>query len=130
MGGGVKTMKKLLVVLLALMLVSSLSFAQGTKEAPSPAKEIAKGVKSVGEFIGKVVSVTVAEPAKGVTEGAIKISDDMGNPVSYTVNSAAIILDASLNAITLNQLKEGSMVKVKTTKTKEGKEEVKAINVI
>ena len=53
-------MKKLLLVVLALMLVSSVSFAQGAnKEAPSPAKEIAKGVESVGDFIGKVVSVTV-----------------------------------------------------------------------
>jgi len=124
-------MKKLLLVLLALMLVSSVSFAQGaSKEAPSPAKEIARGVESVGEFVGKVVSVTVADPAKGVRNGTIKVADSMGNPVSYTVNSAATIVDASFNAITLNQLKEGSMIKVKAGKTKEGKEEAKAINVI
>lgn len=120
-------MKKLFLVLLALILASSVSFAQGAnKEAPSPAKEVAKGIESVGEFVGKVVSVTVADPAKGVREGTIKIADDMGNPVSYTVNSAATIVDASLNAITLNQLKEGEKVKVKATKTKEAK----AINVM
>ena len=124
-------MKKLLLVTLALMLVSSVSFAQGAnKEAPSPAKEIVKGVESVGEFVGKVVSVTVADPAKGVRNGTIKIADDMGNPVSYTVNSAATIVDASFNAITLNQLREGSMVKIKAERTKEGKEEAKAINVM
>ena len=124
-------MKKLLLVALALMLVSSVSFAQGAnKEAPSPAKEIVKGVESVGEFVGKVVSVTVADPAKGVRNGTIKIADDMGNPVSYTVNSAATIVDASFNAITLNQLREGSMVKIKAERTKEGKEEAKAINVM
>lgn len=124
-------MKKLLLVLLALMLVSSVSFAQGgTKEAPSPAKEVAKGIENVGEFVGKVVSVTVADPAKGISEGTIKVADQMGNPVSYTVNSAATIVDASLNAVTLNQLKEGSMVKIKAEKTKEGKEEAKAITVM
>ena len=124
-------MKKLLLVSLALMLVSSVSFAQGdNKEAPSPAKEIAKGIENVGEFVGKVVSVTVADPAKGVRDGTIKVADNMGNPVSYTVNSAATIVDASFNAVTLNQLKGGLMVKVKTEKTKEGKEEVKAINVM
>jgi len=124
-------MKKLLLVVLAIMLVSSVSFAQGAnKEAPSPAKEIAKGVESVGEFVGKVVSVTVADPAKGLRAGTIKVADDMGNPVSYTVNSTATIVDASFNAITLNQLKEGSMIKVKAEKTKEGKEEAKAINVM
>ena len=124
-------MKKLFLVVLALMLVSSVSFAQGaSKEAPSPAKEIAKGVESLGDFVGKVVSVTVADPAKGVRNGTIKVADDMGNPVSYTVNSAATIVDASFNAITLNQLKEGSMVKVKAEKTKDGKEEAKAISVM
>jgi len=124
-------MKKLFLVVLALMLISSVSFAQGAnKEAPSPAKEIAQGVESVGEFVGKVVSVTVANPAKGVKNGTIKVADSMGNPVSYTVNSAATIVDASFNAITLNQLKEGSLVKVKAEKTKEGKEEASAINVM
>ena len=120
-------MKKLLFVALALMLVSSVAFA---KDAPSPAKEIAKGVENVGEFVGKVVSVTVADPAKGVREGTIKVADKMGKPVSYTVNSAATIVDASFNAITLNQLKEGSMIKVKAEKTAEGKDEAKAINVM
>lgn len=124
-------MKKLLVITLALMLVSSVSFAQGAnKEAPSPAKEIAQGINSTGEFVGKVVSVTVANPAKGIETGTIKVADKMGNPVSYTVNSAAIIVDASLNAITLNQLKKGETVKVKAEKTPEGKEEAKAINVM
>ena len=124
-------MKKLFLIALALMLVSSVSFAQGaTKEAPSPAKEIAKGIENVGEFVGKVVSVTVADPAKGVRNGTIKVADSMGNPVSFTVNSAATIVDASFNAITLNQLKEGSMIKVKSEKTKEGKEEASAINVM
>jgi len=124
-------MKKVLLVVLALMLVSSVSFAQGaSKEAPSPAKEIAKGIQSVGDFVGKVVSVTVADPAKGVREGTIKVADKMGNPVSYTVNSAATIVDASFNAITLNQLKEGSMIKVKSEKTAGGKAEAKSINVM
>ena len=127
-------MKKLLLVALALILVASVSFAQGeakkSSSMPSPAKEIAKGVENVGEFVGKVVSVTVTNPAKGMGEGTVKVADEMGNPVSYTVNSAATIVDASLNAITLNQLKEGSMIKVKAEKTKEGKEEAKAINVI
>ncbi len=87
MRGGVEKMKKLLLAVLALMLVSSVSFAQGAnKETPSPAKEIAKGVGAIGEFIGKVVSVTVAAPAKGVRDGTIKVADDMGNPVSYPVN--------------------------------------------
>lgn len=124
-------MKKLFLVVLAIMLASSVSFAQGAnKEAPSPAKEIAQGIEKTGEFVGKVVSVTIADPAKGIKEGTIKVADQMGNPVSYTVNSTVTIVDASLNAITLNQLKGGETVKVKAVKTSEGKEEAKAINVM
>ena len=120
------------MVVFALMFAASACFAQGqaSEKAAGPVKAAEKGVQSVGEFVGKVVSVTVAEPAKGITESTVKVSDEMGNPVSYTVNSAATIVDASLNAITLNQLKEGSMVKVKATKTKEGKEEAKSISVM
>ena len=128
-------MKKILLVLFALTFVASACFAQMTEKSvteksAAPVKAVARGVQSVSEFVGKVVSVTVAEPAKGVTEGTVKISDDMGNPVSFTVNSAATIVDTSLNVITLNQLKEGEKVKVKATKTKEGKEEAKSINVM
>lgn len=123
-------MKKILLVVLALVLVSSFSFAQEAKKLPSPAKEVAEGVENVSEFVGKVISVSVAEPAKGMMDGTVKVSDDMGNPVSFTVKSTATIVDASLNVITLNQLKEGEKVKVQSTKTKEGKEEAKAINVM
>ena len=114
-------MKKLLVVTIALMLVGSACFAQGSDKSPEPAKSIAKGIKATGEFVGKVVSVTVADPAKGISEGTIKVADDMGNPVSYTVRSGATIVDASLNAITLGQLKSGEKVKVEATKDKEAK---------
>ena len=102
-------MKKLLLVVLALMLSASISFAQETKMG-EPVKTIAKGVEAVSEYVGKVVSVTVAEPAKGVTDNTVKVTDEMGNPISFTVSSAAKITDASLNAITLNQLKEGEKV--------------------
>ena len=122
-------MKKLLLVLIALMLCASVSFAQGDTKMGEPVKSMVKGVEKVTEFVGKVVSVTVAEPAKGVTDSTVKISDEMGNPISFTVSSAAKITDASLNAITLGQLKEGETVKVKATKTKEGKEEAESIAV-
>ncbi len=123
-------MKKLLLVALALVLVASFSFAQEAKKLPTPVKEVAKGVESLGEFVGKVVSVTVAEPAKGITDGTVKVSDDMGNPVSFTVKSTATVVDASLNVITLNQLKEGEKVKIQATTTKEGAKEAKSINVM
>jgi hypothetical protein len=122
-------MKKLLLVVTALMLCACISYAKDSSNTGEPVKSVAEGVGAVGVFVGKVVSVTLAEPAKGVTDNTVKVSDEMGNPVSFTVNSAATITDASLNVITLNQLKEGEKVKVKAAKTKEGKEEAKAIAV-
>jgi hypothetical protein len=127
-------MKKLLLVLFALTFVATASFAQITEKSvaeksAAPVKAVAKGVEKVGEYVGKVVSVTVAEPTKGVMDSTVKVSDDMGNPVSFTVKSTAKIVDASLNVITLNQLKEGSKVKVKAEKTAAGKEEATAIAV-
>jgi len=119
-------MKKLLLVVIALMFAAGICSAADMKE---PVKSVAKGVENVGVFVGKVISVTVAEPTKGVTDSTVKVSDEMGNPVSFTVNSAATITDASLNVITLGQLKEGEKIKVKATKTKEGKDEAKAIAV-
>ena len=120
-------MKKLLLVVVALMLVSGACFAQVSDKLVSPAKEVAKGVETVGQYVGKVVSVTVAEPAKGVTDGTVKVTDEMGNPISFTVSSAAKITDASLNVLTLGQLKAGEKVKVQAVKDKEGKEEAKTI---
>jgi len=122
-------MKKLLLVVIALMLVSGVCFAESAAKMREPVKSVAEGVEAVGVFVGKVVSVTVAEPTKGVTDSTVKVTDEMGNPVSFTVSSAAKITDASLNAITLGQLKEGEQVKVKATKTKGGKEEASAIAV-
>lgn len=123
-------MKKLAVVLFALAFVASVCFAQGALEKTEPVKSVEKGVKNVGEFVGKVVSVTVAEPAKGITDGTVKVSDDMGNPVSFTVKSTAKVIDASLNVITLDQLKAGTKIKVESAKSKEGKEEAKSITVM
>ena len=122
-------MKKFLLVAIALMLVSSVCFAQGETKMNEPVKSMVKGVQAVTEYVGKVVSVTVAEPAKGITDNTVKVSDQMGNPISFTVSSAAKITDASLNVITLNQLKEGESVKIKAAKTAEGKTEAKSIAV-
>jgi len=127
-------MKKALVVLLALMFIGSLSFAQmqaadTTKQAPA-----AEAKKSMTEeaktFIGKIVSVTVADPAKGIAKGGVTVVDDMGKTATFTVDSTAKVIDTTLNVVTLNQLKEGQKVTVEHSKTKEGQEEAEAIKVV
>ena len=107
-------MKKIVMVLLALAFVGSVSFAQGGDAV----KSVTEKTKSV---IGKVVNVTLAEPAKGINAGAITIADDVGKTTTYTVSSTAKILGTSLDVITLNQLKIGDKIKIKTTETNEAK---------
>ncbi len=108
-------MKKIVIVLLALTVISSISFAQTTTVEK---KSVAEGTKTV---IGKVVSVTLADPAKGVVSEAITVADDAGKTTTFAVKSTVKILDSTLNAITLNQLKAGDKVEVKHSKTNEAK---------
>ena len=112
-------MKKIALILLALVFISSVSFAQtATGEKKTAGEELKTAV-------GNVVSVTVAEPTKGIAEGAVTIADNMGKTATFTVKSTAKILDAALNVVTLNQLKKGEKVEVKHSKT-----EAKSINVV
>jgi ABC-type transport system substrate-binding protein len=129
-------MKKSLIIFLAVMLMASVCFAQqatppaAEQSQAQPPKPVQKVVSQAKEFLGKVASVTIAEPAKGIAKGSITVVDDMGNTANFTVTSATKVFDTTLNALTLNQLKEGEKVKVKHIKTKEGSEEAKAISVM
>ncbi|MDD5680980.1 MAG: hypothetical protein PHI59_07045 [Candidatus Omnitrophica bacterium] len=99
-------MKKTAVVLLALMLMGYVSFAQAAAEG---AKSVAE---QAGTVVGKIVSVTLIDPAKGITSGAVTIADDMGKTTTYTVDSTAKIVGDTLDAITLNQLKIGEKIQI------------------
>jgi len=115
-------MKKVLGILIVLVFVGSICFAQETvKTLPVPTKS--SSVASVTKtIVGKVVSVTVADPAKGIANGIVSIVDVTGKTANYTVGSAAKVFDTALNTITLNQLKVGDKVKVKGKKTAAGEE--------
>ena len=112
-------MKKIVMIMLALVFVSSVSFAQ----AGDAVKATAKTTKAV---VGKVVKVTVADPAKGVKTGAVTVADAVGKTTTYTVNSTAKILGTSLDVITLNKLKIGDKISIAPTE----KNEAKSIKVV
>ncbi len=99
-------MKKIVIVLLAFVFISSVVFAQATTQEKKTAAEKATS------FVGKVVDVTVAEPAKGITAGAVTVADETGKTTTFTVKATAKILTHSLDVITLNQLKIGEKVKI------------------
>lgn len=116
-------MKKVALVLIAIAFASGVAFAQDQAAAPAKTETPAQQAKAV---VGKLVNVTVAEPAKGIANGTVTITDDTGKAVEFTVTQSTKVLDATLNAITLNQLKIGEKVKVKS---KEGTKEAAAIKV-
>ena len=116
-------MKKILIVLIALTFVTSLVLA-------APAGQADKSTKELKTFVGKIASLEYADPTKGLDANNMKVVGPDGNPVSFTISAGVTVLDAATRVITLNQLKEGSLIKMKVEKTKEGKEEAKAINVV
>jgi len=94
--------KKVLFVVLAVMLMGSVCYAQDTT--------VAEDAKTA---VGKVVEVTVADPAKGVANETIVVVDEVGKSTKFTVDSATSIVDATLNAVTLGQLNKDKKVEVK-----------------
>ena len=106
-------MKKIVIVLLAVMFIGSAVFAQTTQEKKSVAEKTTV-------FVGKVVDVTVANPAKGLSAGAITVADETGTTTTFTVKSTAKILTHTLDVITLNKLKIGEKVKINASKENEG----------
>ncbi len=91
-------------------LFAAVSFANcgtcGVGEASKAA--VAKG----GEFVGKVVNVTVAEPAKGIAEGSVTVVNEVGKTTKFTVKGTAKILAETMDVLTLNQLKIGDKIGV------------------
>ena len=112
-------MKKVALVLIAIAFVSGVAFAQ-----EPPANAIVKETKAT---IGKIANVTLAEPAKGIANGTVTVVDDTGKAVDFTVTQSTKILGTTLDAITLNQLKIGEKIKIKS---KEGSQEASAIKVV
>lgn len=113
-------MKKAVLVLMAVALVSSFAIAQeGAKDAS----------KSDETVVGKILSVTVADPAKGIATSAVSIVDETGKGFNFSIGQGTEIVDKTLNAITLNQLKLGEKVSVKSSNTTAGTKEAAKIKV-
>ena len=108
-------MKKIAVVLLVLIVMGSVSFAQAAAEGE---KSVAEKAQTV---VGKILSVTLIDPAKGITSGAVTVANDMGEVATYTVESTAKILGDTLDVITLDQLKVGEKIQIDKSEANEAK---------
>ena len=125
-------MKKVALVLIAIAFVAGVAFAQ---EQVPPANKIVTETKTTvtkvttdtKAAIGTLTNVTLSEPAKGIANSTITITDNTGQAMNYTVTQSTKILGAALDVVTLNQLKIGEKLKIKS---KEGSQEASAIKVI
>ena len=121
-------MKKIALILIAIALVAGVAVAQ---DQVPPANKIvnttAKVATDTKAAVGTLTNVTLAEPAKGIANSTITVTDNTGKAMMYTVTQSTKILGATLDVVTLNQLKIGEKIKIKT---KEGSQEASAIKVV
>ena len=123
-------MKKIALVVIAIAFIAGVAFAE---EAPvnkmmtdskATATKVASDTKTA---VGTLANVTLAEPAKGVVNSTITVTDATGKATLYTITQSTKIIGATLDVLTLNQLKIGEKIKIKT---KEGSDEASAIKVV
>ena len=125
-------MKKIALILIAIVFVAGMAFAQDqvppankmVNETKATVNKVAADTKTA---IGTLTNVTLAEPAKGIANSTITVTDNTGKAMNYTVTQSTKILGAALDVVTLNQLKIGEKIKIKT---KEGSGEATAIKVV
>ena len=125
-------MKKVALVLIAIVFVAGMAFAQdnvppANKIVNTTTTTTTKVVSETKTAVGTLANVTLAEPAKGIANNTITVTDASGKAMMYTVTQSTKILGAALDVVTLNQLKIGDKIKIKT---KEGSDEATAIKVI
>ncbi len=113
-------MRKAVLALMAVALVCSFAIAQ---------EETKDGSSGGGTVVGKILSVTIADPAKGIATSAVSVVDETGKGFNFSVAQSTEIVDNALNVITLNQLKLGEKVSVKSSKANDGTEEASKIKV-
>ena len=124
-------MRKVALVLIAMVFVAGTVFAKGPVP---PANKIVTETKTVTTkvisetktAVGTLANVTLAEPAKGIANGTVTVVDDTGKAVGFTVTQSTKIVGATLDALTLNQLKIGEKI---TINTKAGTQEANSITV-
>jgi len=120
--------KKILVVVLAFVCVASVCYAQNDtlQKATKPVGEV---VEQTGIFAGNIVSVVTGKTPENKPL-SIVVTDDAGKTMMFPVDQTVKVMDTAVNALTLDQLKQGSKVAVEYSKDENGKEKANAITVV
>ena len=107
-------MNKVLIAVVALILASSLCYA--AEEAASKATEpVGVVVEAGGVVVGTITNVVEKSLGGGKTENSLVLAEDNGKTKIIPLDNTVEILDATFNALTLNQLK-GKKVSVDVSK--------------
>ncbi|HTY44607.1 MAG TPA: hypothetical protein VMD52_01280 [Patescibacteria group bacterium] len=119
-------MKKIVLVLIAVVAVGSLCFAQqpsttATKQVSAPAKP--------GNFSGKIDSIVVVDATKG-THSEITVVDATGQEMAFLVRVNTIIAAQDGRQLTLTDLKQGNKVEVTYIVTKLGNNAALSIKLV
>jgi len=115
-------MKKILLVVYALVFASSVCFAQSPS---TPAAESPKAVAPADTLTGKVDSITLGDTAKK-TKSQIVVIDDSGKATTFTVNNNIATYDKDGKQITLSVIAKGNKVLI----TKNDKNKVDSIKIV
>ena len=121
-------MKKLLLVIAVVALMAaSVYAADNDKTATEPLGAL---VDASGVFVGTVTSIAVDTLTVGQAKGTVTVADESGKTRIFPVDDTVKIVDATVNVITLNQLKKGEKVEVQYTKAPNGAEKVSSVKVV
>ena len=124
-------MKRIILAVVILMVGSRLCLAQAPVQPPMKAVVAKKAAKEVtGKvFVGKVVSVSIADPVKA-TKSEIVVVDEAGKKMAFLVKTTTTVYDPAWQALTIEKVKKDEKVKVKYATTKEGVEEAISIHLM
>ena len=116
-------MKKLTFLLLVLLSVSSLCFAQ---QAPVPASQATQAPAVIKTLTGKVDSITIGDAAKGI-KSELVVMAEAGQKLDFVVKSGTPITDKDAKMIALSDIKKDNKVVVEYTTKASGTNKAQSI---
>jgi len=106
-------MKKIVIVIFALVVISGLCYAADVEKTPKATEPIGAVIETGGVFIGKIIG-SAEKATTGKKE--ITVQSDTGETRVFPFAETTELVDNTFNALTFNQLKKGESVKVEYTK--------------
>jgi len=105
--------KSILIAVLVVIAAASLCYAQGDASVKKATEPVGAVIETAGVFVGRISSVVEQSLGGGKEKGFVTVSDETGKTRMFPVDETVKVVDATFNALTLNQLKQGEKVSVK-----------------